>query len=230
MAETKQVLSFTKGVKKTANIVEPDYALSSQTVTDTTNAQGVVDRPSREDHTHAHGNLITPTHHALVTPVAHGFMSSVDKTKLDKIVYEVLQYNNAGTTTTSSGAGVALSMGTDRESQAGTLLTKPLASVFRTNFDGRVSISFRGNVDNDDGTGRPGVLWIRRAGTDLLWTTVFAHGRASTTRLATGSDTVDLNCSVGDNFQLMFAPYQDGRPVSIRADDALLTIRAVRLA
>jgi hypothetical protein len=37
------------------------------------------------DHIHAHGNQTSSTLHALATTGAHGFMSSTDKTKLDKI-------------------------------------------------------------------------------------------------------------------------------------------------
>jgi hypothetical protein len=49
----------------------------------TANVQGVALSYSLSDHIHNHGAQTDPTQHAVATTLANGFMSSVDKTKLD---------------------------------------------------------------------------------------------------------------------------------------------------
>ena len=61
-----------------ANAAPPAIGVASSTGTTTTEY-------ALEDHTHAHGNQTTPSHHAVATTGANGFMSSTDKTKLDGI-------------------------------------------------------------------------------------------------------------------------------------------------
>jgi hypothetical protein len=51
----------------------------------TSNQEGIGNAFSRQDHVHAHGFQTNELHHALSTTVSHGFMSSVDKYKLDYI-------------------------------------------------------------------------------------------------------------------------------------------------
>lgn len=52
----------------------------------TTNAEGTASTLSRSDHVHAHGDQPGGTLHALATDLVPGFMSEVDKTKLDGLV------------------------------------------------------------------------------------------------------------------------------------------------
>jgi len=49
------------------------------------NAVGSSNSLSRADHVHAHGSQTNPNHHAVASTSDNGFMSSVDKTKLDGI-------------------------------------------------------------------------------------------------------------------------------------------------
>lgn len=56
---------------------------SAQTVNDTGNTSGTGLLAAREDHSHIHGNLSSPTLHAVATTSANGFMSGADKLKLD---------------------------------------------------------------------------------------------------------------------------------------------------
>jgi len=49
----------------------------------TANSLGVAVSYALSDHVHAHGAQTDPTLHAIATPLLNGFMSSVDKTKLD---------------------------------------------------------------------------------------------------------------------------------------------------
>lgn len=236
MAETTQVLEFVKGLKQTDEIVEPDYATTSQTITETTNAPGTTDKPAREDHRHAHGNQTTPTHHALVTQSTHGFMSSTDKTKLDKIVHEVLQYENTtdqSTSGTTLATGITLSFPTDRESDAGVLLTKPTNTTFRTNYNGRVEISFQIEVDNTKSY-RGVDIYIRRAGTDLGWTQCTGSMNSNNARNQTITGQVELNCSNGNDFEIRMKSRESGTTVTTRPASngsvGLVRVRAIRLA
>lgn len=54
-------------------------------ITDSTNAEGSSNNFARGGHQHAHGNRGGGSLHALVTTLLHGFMSNVDKQKLDGI-------------------------------------------------------------------------------------------------------------------------------------------------
>ena len=47
------------------------------------NAAGTANAFSRQDHVHNHGAQTDPTHHAVASTTDNGFMSAVDKTKLD---------------------------------------------------------------------------------------------------------------------------------------------------
>ena len=49
----------------------------------TANSDGVSTSLSKSDHVHAHGSQTDPTHHSVATPIANGFMSSIDKLKLN---------------------------------------------------------------------------------------------------------------------------------------------------
>jgi hypothetical protein len=49
----------------------------------TTNFAGAANKVSRADHVHSHGNQTSGTLHAVVTNLVNGFMSTVDKIKLD---------------------------------------------------------------------------------------------------------------------------------------------------
>lgn len=49
----------------------------------TSNFEGAANRAARSDHVHSHGNQTSGTLHAIVTSLVNGFMSAVDKVKLD---------------------------------------------------------------------------------------------------------------------------------------------------
>jgi pectin methylesterase-like acyl-CoA thioesterase len=51
----------------------------------TTNSEGIANAFARQDHIHNHGVQTDPAHHAVATGSDNGFMSSLDKTKLDGI-------------------------------------------------------------------------------------------------------------------------------------------------
>lgn len=229
MADTKQVLEFVRGIEENDGTVEPTYGATAQTITSTTNAPGAANTPARSDHTHSHGSQTNPAHHAIVTQAVNGFMSAADKTKLDKIVHEVLQYTNSAqlVTNNSGTSGVAISLDTDRESSAGTLLTKPTTTTFRTNYNGRVQISYRvwgASSANDRGY----EIFIRRAGADLDWSKIRENGKNNINRTGTASDTIEVNCSNGNDFELRIRSIE-GANVTVNPNGAKMTVRAIRL-
>jgi hypothetical protein len=62
-----------------------DISTAAPLAVGSSNSQGVASSLARSDHIHAHGNQAGGTLHALATISVNGFMSAVDKTKLDGI-------------------------------------------------------------------------------------------------------------------------------------------------
>ena len=66
----------------------PGIGFGSPVSIGTSNQDGVSTLTARADHVHNHGAQTEPTHHAVATTLANGFMSSIDKTKIDGIKYK----------------------------------------------------------------------------------------------------------------------------------------------
>ena len=72
-------------IAASTSTVTTDFSGSTMTVADSTsdNTDGVSNIISRVDHSHAHGALSNPSLHAVVTETANGFMSYLDKQRID---------------------------------------------------------------------------------------------------------------------------------------------------
>jgi hypothetical protein len=87
-----------------------------------TNQEGVADLAARSDHVHAHGDQAGGSLHDLATTIASGFMSDIDKTKLDSIKVLKVYANTVVATAFSSGTPGA-------PKRAAVLFTTPLPST-----------------------------------------------------------------------------------------------------
>lgn len=118
-------------------------------LTDNTNAEGVANSFSRSDHTHSHGNRSGGSLHAAVVPSvldvggSNGFMTSIDKEKLDEWDAGYLQYSSSVLYSSNSVIFQSLSMGTNESSFPNGYFTKVNATDFRVNFSGIVRVTYR---------------------------------------------------------------------------------------
>jgi hypothetical protein len=207
---------------------DPMPTASAVELTDSTNSEGVSTSLARADHTHAHGNRAGGTLHSAATPSVNGFMSSTDKSKLDKIPVGNISYSNSGAQTTSSLTFVNVTLNTDRESFTNSLFTKVNATDFQTDFTGQVEISYDlgSYPDTND---RATEIGLQRNSVDLAWTSMQTTAKADVNRQNAAGTSFTLNCTTGDIFRLRVRSVE-GALITIPANKAYMTIRAARLA
>lgn len=109
----------------------------------TANADGSDNTHSRSDHVHNHGAQTDGSLHALVTTIVNGFMSAVDKTKLDTLSLgggpvHATEVETATTSTTS---------GTFVDAMGGAFLNPPLDGDYLVIFEGDIGGSAGSTVN-----------------------------------------------------------------------------------
>ena len=194
----------------------------------TSNTPGTANSYPRSDHQHAHANQPGGTLHALVTQALAGFMSAVDKLKLDQFNVGHLSYSNAALQTTAAATFVNVVLDTDRESFANGLLTKLNPTDFQTNFDGQVIIKYRVSgfpSTNDQGW----EIGIQRNTNDIAWSLVASNSKNNTSRRDTPSASTILNCAVNDVFRLRLRSIE-GSTITVSPDFAYMSIRVYRIS
>lgn len=155
MGATTKNNTYKEGLQENAlGEVSPDYGTTAQPV-GATNAPGSANKMSREDHSHGHGNQTSGTMHAIVTNIVNGFMSAVDKIKLNNIQNSYMQYR-MGADVTQSGTGFTpINTWTINEnSKPLTYFSKPDNQVFRALVAMQVEIYCQIELDsNNNNTG-----------------------------------------------------------------------------
>lgn len=191
-------------------------------ITDTTNSTGSSNDVPRGNHTHAHGNRGGGSLHAAATTSVNGFMSSADKTILDRIRSGFLQYQNASSTTNNTTTFSDITLDTDLGSFTNGFFTKSSATEFRADFTGRIKIHYSVSI-SEAGNNRGSFVRVVKNGT-LVTGTLRSNAGSSATSYATCSHTQIIEATSGDLFKLQFASSAAGQLSSIAANGASLLV------
>lgn len=195
----------------------------------TANAAGNANSYSRSDHVHDHGAQTNGSLHAAASASVSGFMSSTDKSKLDKFAQGFLQYRNSALYTNSTTTFSALSLNTDVDSFANSLFTKVNTTDFRVDFTGYVEIHYHATPFTD--TNDRGVeLTVTQNGTALERSKGRIVGKNQIERTVTLTMTFIVPCTNGDVFALAARATEAGPVVSINASLATMLVKAYRIS
>lgn len=192
------------------------------------NQIGTANSYPRADHIHAHGSQTNPLHHAAATTSANGFLSSVDKTKLNTLSTGFLQYTNSVAITTSSVSFVNASIDLDFNSLPNGLFTKVGGTDFRADFNGFVRVIASCSpftADNDRGT----EFVLRKNGVDQNPTRVRNVSKNVFDRTNSVSTSAILSCAVNDVFGLAVRSIEASL-VTINPQYVLFRVEVYRLS
>lgn len=160
---------------------DPLTTATPVTIDDSTNSVGTANSFSRSDHVHAHGVRGGGTLHAVATPSLAGFMSAVDKTKLDGLGASV-------TSSVITAATISTTSSTFQDAFPSSNITIPN--------NGDYLVLFDTNVSSTNAFGRP-EIGVRLNGTVLPDSQRFAQGNGGA-RISGITHTILLNLVVGD--------------------------------
>lgn len=195
----------------------------------TANAPGTGNAFSRNNHVHAHGNQTDPGLHALATTGVAGFMSSLDKIKLESLSGSYIQYFNSSVLTNSTATFVDVSLDGNNNSNTEGLLTKPDAVSFVANFNGSVKVDYSAyvwpSVDNRSGSFR-----LVKNGTPVTGSTRKATGLNDTNRGNSASWSGIVPVSNGDVLKLQFNSTDGSTVMTINIEASTMLVAVHRIS
>ena len=180
------------GVGTTAARAEHKHDVTTATaveLTDSTNAEGAATSLARSNHTHAHGNRGGGSLHALAVagaPGTPGFMSGIDKAKLDGInTTRSKFYAIAGNASTSVGSYNTVSVGSNADVEITFEFPADFGALTKLDIVGIPAGTFTNkDIDLTSQYAAPGELYN-------------AHGAADTTGIYSGVADTIFNIPIG---------------------------------
>jgi len=195
----------------------------------TSNAPGIGDAFSRNDHVHAHGNQSDPGLHALATTGVAGFMSSLDKIKLESISGSYIQYFNSSVLTNSTATFVDVVLDGNNNSNTSGLLTKPDSVSFVANFSGSVRVDYSTYLWPNNNS-RSGSVRVIKNGIPVTGSTRLASGTNDTSRGNTASWSGIVPVSNGDILKLQFNSPDGSTTVTINIEASTMIVAVHRIS
>jgi hypothetical protein len=216
------------------NGADPLTTASPTTISDSSNSAGVANSFSRSDHVHAHGNRGGGTLHSAVTQSVNGFMSSSDKTKLDKFNQAWLQYSNSAqqSTTAPTTSFSLVVLDTNRDSFPNSLMTKTSSTVFTANFNGYVEISVKVALQQTTTNNeRAADVIVLKNGAVEEWAKMKGTSQNDASRYSSVSGTFTFSVSSGDTFSLAFRNGEPGasNTITIFSEEAVMSVKLLRV-
>lgn len=174
----------------------PDVAAAGSAGTDTNTY-------ANADHTHGHGNQAGGALHSTATTSVNGFMSSTDKTKLNKLDVGYIQYVNSAPISTNSTTFVNMTLDTDINSDLNGYFTKVDANTFRVDFTGKIRVTLKASAYSDVND-RSGEFGIQHNATDLTYSQIHLFTRNSVDRKNGAEIAFMLPVTVNDTIRGRF--------------------------
>lgn len=194
----------------------------------TSNSAGTGDAFARNDHVHAHGNQTDPGLHAVATTTANGFMSSLDKTKLNYLSTAFMQYYNSSVLTNSTSDYVDVYLDGNNNSNSEGLIAKPDGNSFVTNFNGYAKIDYSvyawPSVDNRSGSFR-----VVKNGIPVIGSTRTVTGMNDIGRGNTAAWSGIIPVAEGDIIKLQFNSVDNSTVITLNIDAASMVVAAYRV-
>ena len=191
------------------------------------NAEGTANSFARSDHVHNHGAQTQGDLHAVVTTLVNGFMSTVDKIKLDQLNFGVVQASNAAQQSFNTPTYTAIVLNTDRSNYLNGLLSRPNTTDFVVGFTGMVEIFYKVSAwpaNNDQGYG---VLVYKNA-SPLPHSYTQENGKNVALRAGTATAGLIDTCNSGDVYTLRIASLE-GTVVTLPIDQAFFSVKVYRV-
>lgn len=167
------------------------------------------------------------TAHSDVTNAGSGaIITTAERTLLNHSIYAWLQYSNSTAQTTASATFSSMALATDRESFPNGELTKVNTTDFRTDFNGKVRVSFSVSF-HASANARTLELGVQRNTTDLVWTQKVQMSNDNINEPGQISGEFILDCAVNDIFRLRMRNPLANATMTIPIDRATFKVEAI---
>lgn len=107
--------------------------------------------------------------------------------------------------------------------------TKINTTDIQTDFNGYVRIDVKAEIQNDSTNDRPGRIVIIKNGVEIPQTSARTTGKTNLDRHGSAATQIILPCAINDNFSVGFGNAESNDTITIRANQALITIAVARV-